>query len=1708
MSFTTLLSEAHASGGAPATGDVLSVGLPLLRQLRDLHAEGMVSGMGGLDHVVYSGTALGVDPMVVKRPSRFDEAVFSRNPWAHAAGVVVTGRIATNTWGDGHTEVTNSDVLLDTSTLPDRPMMVVGYRAWEQLLGHHDPLTDIHLAGLLLASYATALDLRAERDIETLATNRRHLLRLNPHLHPVVAGVITDMVEPDRTKRPTDLTGVIARLENHRDIPADLDLDAAYQAAAPDEWRPAVLSHLRERVFDLTRRNRAIYFRSTAATVALTEASVPMMLDVKRIRSADLLTWNEEVAAEFADGIGVNLERWCRFEDSPHVPPALDKLISTERKMRAEFGFGRLKLILAFLRWTDPETNEIVNSPLLFLPAELTRKKGVKPLYRLRTEEVADVNPDLRHLLNVRFGISLPPSVDPSPVSVLALVSELEKKVQTTDPAVRIEVVDKPRIRLIRQRAKLRLDAYRKRKAGAMARTGRWRRQDHSYDSQDWRPLGLTLYRRFVASPTLPLRNLTDAAPRPKRSEFFAAENAEDRATAVRENTVFSTHSDDVNRHRWEVDLCAVTLASIGSKRTTLVRDYDELLSYGEGQATQHALSHGPFDQLFSPEPRQRTSDQVDPIGTDQLLVLPADDAQARAVRRAVRGDSFIIQGPPGTGKSQTITNLIAGLVGEGKRVLFVCEKRAALDVVANRLGQVGLGHLTATIHDSQLDRKPFIRNMADTYEAWMADDSPDPHVERSRILDQMDHDLGRLESMGADLGGVGGGLSIRDLIERISSLRMAGVDPAMGGASLIASVSAGDWVHARPGLDVVAGALSQAGHPLAFSRHGAFMVTPDLLQSEGDPGKGLIERVVGMAEKVAESVDGLAVAGVDLASVSIDDLPLLERDAAALVEMPAAGSAMNPASEEHRSLQESVTRYQELRQAADATADVPGRWSQPLDLLDARTALVVAQQREGSFFSRFNRQWRSIRKAIRSAYDFDAHQIEPPIAQVLTDLIGHLEATRDLHAFEATSLRTWGLADPADVFEVAKAISGGPLTGMVSGPGFDAAAVAPAAKALQSATPVLLHAPNTALVDLASWAASSQRIAPSMERALISWRDLVGASPDALRAASVPGAQLPGIELAILESTLQELNESGLTGGMTGAELEATVDRLMAANSYLMGLNAKSVAFRAEEKFRRHVEVAQQSGAGHEEGSRDQGDKLFKRQYTNGRKTLENEFRKKIRHKSIRELASGDPGLVVQDLTPIWLMSPLSVSETLPLDSELFDAVVFDEASQIPVEDAVPTVFRAPQVIVVGDRMQLPPTRFFAAENDEDGEILVDADGHNLFLSLDADSFLTQSDLTLESALLNWHYRSRFESLIAYSNAAFYDSGLATVPDRVLASGPIPPIDVTSAEQARANAQALLERPISFHHVRNGIYDDRRNESEADYIAELVRSLLTGNSKDTIGVVAFSEAQQGQIESALAELATLDSKFAAALEAEQERTDGDEFVGLFVKNLENVQGDERDIIIMSVCYGPTSDDGRIRMNFGPINQSGGERRLNVIFSRAKRHMAIVSSMVGSDVTNTHNPGAAHLGRFLTYAAAESVGDEQASATALAALAPRGTAAGPRTPLSAVLLDMADALRSQGLEVDAHVGRSGFRVDLAIRGPNAYSLGVMVDPESDADGPIASRFIAEAGVLNAFGWPIQRIMVTDWWKDPGAVIAELVRVARNSAARFGPTTDT
>ncbi|MCR5463403.1 MAG: DUF4011 domain-containing protein [Bacteroidales bacterium] len=433
----------------------------------------------------------------------------------------------------------------------------------------------------------------------------------------------------------------------------------------------------------------------------------------------------------------------------------------------------------------------------------------------------------------------------------------------------------------------------------------------------------------------------------------------------------------------------------------------------------------------------------------------------------------------------------------------------------------------------------------------------------------------------------------------------------------------------------------------------------------------------------------------------------------------------------------------------------------------------------------------------------------------------------------------------------------------------------------------------------------------------------------------------------------------------------------------------------------------------------------------------LKKAIRNNSRGMSLRTLFERIPNLLPR-LCPCMLMSPLSVSQYLQPEGGQFDVVIFDEASQLPTSEAIASIARGKALIVVGDPKQLPPTTFFEADSfdEENAE------------KEDMESILDECiALSLPSVHLKWHYRSRHESLIAFSNANYYDNGLLTFP-----------------------SNDDLSTRVTFHPV-DGIYDrgrTRTNETEAEAIVQEVKRRLTDTKEQTksIGIVTFNASQKNLIDKKLEEL-FLKNKALAKIAANQDEP-------MFVKSLENVQGDERDVILFSVGYG-LDRRGRVSLNFGPLNQDGGWRRLNVAVSRARQEMEVFSSLQPEQIVESGfvPRGVTDLKAFLKYARdGRDVLDNISSSIVKENLFAE---------------KIADVLRTEGHLVQTNIGSSDFRVDIGVvdpSNPGNYLYGILLDGPGYSSAEAArDREVIRPQVLEGLGWTIKRDWILDWYDD-------------------------
>ena len=1718
-SFHTFLREQIQRGGF-ATEDVLVSFLPLMQQVIETHEYSEVAPLSGLDKLHVEGVRIWYH-LDDQSPQQRNIGTVRRMLRAAGSGIDVVGERKVTFDVDAGIQ---EDRDLQSATVHDevtRPVWLAGYVCWEHQLGHHDPTTDVYSLGLILASLACGLDLADPADHDRFVANRRNLFRIAPSLHPVLARAIVVMTELDRHNRPQDLPALLQTLENYLDQEVDFETDLAsnpkLQQADQKGKRQVILSKLQERLFEINRRNRLLQFRATMQTVNLTQSSIPISFDVANIREDQVLTWSGAFASEIVKQKPVSLNKHLNFREAVYLPGTLDRIRAGARRDETEYGFAQLRLIICFLRWADLKANppELYESPLLLVPVKLDVRKGIHDRYSLTAvDSQAEVNPVIRHLFKQLYDIDLPDQVDLAGNGLDLFFDELKQRIQASDRSVELARIDKPRVELIHAKARRRLDQFRKH-----ARlSGRGIRQfidlDYSYDSINYHPLGIRIFENFITPPTTHLEGIVATSP-PKRRYMVDEVTTDDTAVVEAEQQFYNLKNDgDDNPFNWEFDLCSLTLANLKYRRMSLVRDYTRLVA----DNTENPA----FEATFSLTPADRLPESQDTLPLeDRFHVVPCDPTQAKAITHARTGASYIIQGPPGTGKSQTITNLIADFVMRGQRVLFVCEKRAAIDVVYYRLKQQNLQELCCLIHDSQADKKQFVMDLKETYDAFLSEAGKTRDSlkqKRDKLVQKINAALVPVVAFNDAMTGQpeSAGVRLRSVLDQLIKLR--NVVPTLVPRQWERVPGYAEFVDNRPSLEEFASRLKYVQPDGILANHPLCLLSADVADAERPTE--LVEECLawcleGRLDRLQATIEQLQLPSEVTTSVDqLQDAIQYAEQGGFLAEYNLLG-LLDPDSKTTKKYATALRKLDRKDKAVAKAQQATVYWKRKLSSADTRVALEQAQQLQGNFFRMLKPTWWRLRRVLGEAYDFSQHAVKPLWTFVLQLLDHEHEKLADRTEVADEISDEFGIRLNLDTFHkqllelrTKLKTQPGPIQSLTR----HVLAADDGARTLQQ-----LAALKSPLIELRQ---TLDRFVDGYEHldlhtlgdSLNAIRDSIGQLPDYLHclaslkplpdkltdAIRTLPLTLLQLEAAAAEHALQTAYRDNRELARYDAEVRSKqIGEISKACDKWMQANAATIREFVRQRFNDHVAVAAASA-----GQLSAAEKEFKKLFNSGRREIEHEFSKSMRYKAIRELAAGDSGVVIRDLKPVWLMSPLSVSDTLPLNAGNFDVVIFDEASQITLEEAIPSLFRADQTIVVGDEMQLPPTSFFATKrNDDDEDLSFEEEGEVVQYDLNSSSFLNHSSRNLPTRMLGWHYRSRSESLISFSNHAFYGGRLLTVPEERLprgGSGDHSELLATTAADGATAATELLSRPVSFHFLEHGVYEKRRNTAEAEYIAELVREILSGEAAHSIGIVAFSEAQQEEISRAIRSLAEDDSDFAELLDAALEREEDGQFMGLLVKNLENIQGDERDIIILSVCYGP-DPAGKIRMNFGPINMSGGEKRLNVAFSRAKHCMALVASMRSSAITNDYNDGANCLKTYLKYAEACSMGHASSVATVLQGLSGRTDQELFGDDRTETLVDeIATELLAQGFRVDRNVGQSHFRCDLAIctDGDTTYRLGILTDSSAwYAQEDLLERELMKPQLLAAFGWNIMIVLARDWYHDRDLVLKKIADAA-------------
>ena len=1700
ISFQQFLQSAFNNGNY-ATDDVIAFLLPLFREVLDFHEAGLVAPFRYDEALFITDGRLDIDETKAHKPT--DNAGYVAGLFAGIRSdqfdIVSNEKMETDV-DFGHAVVEELNVHFNRNETITYPAYVNGYCCFEILAGHHDAQTDIFCLGLLLGSMALGLDLYDKDDVKTFASYRRNPVQYNNRIHPTISTLITDMTELDRHRRLPDLYEIIQRLQHYREYNPEKQTDLSklpgWVNKALTERRQLILNKLRNRLFDTSRRNRLLYYKSNMRFINLTVSSVPMVLHYQSIRADLLFTWNSDISGKVKGMKDIVLNKYLRFEDHAYLPSSLDKIRLESQRDKNEFGFSQLKLVVAFLNWHNLKENagERIQSPLLLIPAELKKTKRLKEdHYSLQIlDNEAEVNPVLANQLRELYGIKLPDFVDLDDMDLPAFYGNLKAQIDEANQGIQLVYSDKPKIKLVHSIAKQTVGNYKRRLRRTAGSMEHYKNISYSYDTANYKPLDLEIFKQRIEH-------------RPSFLEFLVNDDISLNTKQltgdnVKERELYQMVESENNPYSWDFDVCNMVLGNFNYKKMSLVRDYNQVID--------NNVAHNVFDELFSTRPKQLKQFEADLNDVAEWNhVITADPTQTKAVLQSRTGESYIIQGPPGTGKSQTITNLIADFVARGKNILFVCEKRAALDVVFHRLKQNNLDELCCYIHDSQGDKRAFIKNLKATYEDFTLNkmDANGIALKRDLLLQQMKTQIQLLDSFHKTntSSPEALGLPVRKLIDRIIELKEDLLTLTAKEEELLPNYN--NWLNFGSKIEALSAVLEESGADPAFADHPLSKLSDHVLLDEKPLNlvDSLIENSQHLLGEITAAIDNAGIAPEH--SMYLEQFKNLVQDAVLLLPLAEHNNLelVDAGNKAAKDLDKKIKTHRALEKKAKQQEQLNSNWVNKMNEQDVVNAINIAQKNEGSFFSFLSGSWRRLKKQMQESYNFNNHQVRPRYTQLLEQLQQEYAAAHEF-THNKNELQQIYQVDNIDVTYMAIEA----LRNKRGDQEIDYLLAHPNAnelvmrlqkmhgklQQLEAALRQCLHQyDNKAISVIKDELETIAMNADALKELLPALKDfaaLPAAIKNSIRSIALTPAQAEaGIANKTLKALYQQQKEFASANLQT---IEKAVAQIKSCYKQLLRCNADLIRANVRRHFLQHVEI---SNTAVSQLLPDQ--KIFKKNYSEGRKILENEFGKSMRYKSIRELSAKESGQVLKDIKPVWLMSPLSVSDSLPLDTAFFDVVIFDEASQITLEEGIPALFRSTQTIIVGDDKQMPPSNFFTAraEDPDDLEGVVDADNEEI-LSADADSLLVQGARKLSSTMLSWHYRSRYETLISYSNHAFYDAGLLTIPDKTIHQKEKLTIEVTKATDAEKFADSLYDRSISFHHLPNSLYEKRNNRDEAAYIAQLVCTLLKRGVRESIGIVAFSQEQQNTIEDALTELAYTDKEFEQLLEASYARTEEDQFVGLIIKNLENIQGDERDIIIMSVCYGFDARKKMI-MNFGPINKKGGEKRLNVIFSRAKKHMAVVSSIRHFNITNEYNEGANYFRRFLHYAESVSLGNMQTARTILDGLVVNKKEKLAEDESSVVLQQLKQHLQSAGYEVAEKIGQSDFKCSLAVKTnpqDEEYSLSILLDDNMHyRNSNLVEQYYQRPAILQAFGWRSINVFAKDWLEQPGRVMEFIIK---------------
>ena len=1156
----------------------------------------------------------------------------------------------------------------------------------------------------------------------------------------------------------------------------------------------------------------------------------------------------------------------------------------------------------------------------------------------------------------------------------------------------------------------------------------------------------------------------------------------------------FQQVADAIKDQRtWEVLPNDMVLWFFSFSKLLMYRDLDPATWPEAEKLTDRPLIRALLGEGFAAAPPlvedgQRFDHLLSPATTRH--VIDCDSSQSLVVAEVAMGRNLVVQGPPGTGKSQTITNMIAAAVKSGKTILFVAEKMAALEVVKRRLEKIGIGDMCLELHSDMANKKVVLTEIERVLKLGKPMESPELAETVARLTevrDSLNQHVDRMHTVVAPSG-----LTPYQILTELIRLRAEGApmpEFELAGAETWKPEEVQAF-HRQ--LDDYAQLLSEMGNASQHPWRGSKLESLQPLD---------LQRAVAPAPAVATRLTGILDAGRALAARLNDDVPTtldavhrLLKTVRALLAAPQGDitALAHPAWVDHRA---AVAKLGESARAIVTAQEklhgvvVESAWD--ADVATARDDYAKYGQ---GFFRMFHGAFRAARKTLQRVLagpqpkEFSARlEILHLLAERRTGIKTLDEAsdlgTRAFGKFWAGKQTDWGLVGTFEKWDADCAAGRLSPRYRAMLPRVDEPA---GIKALADQLEKLLTEGVRDLLGLCSALKLDvpQAFAPTPAPIPDPATTGFGKTPLTDGLAQLGGAVQTPLDELVTRLGVWQSKPEGLLQWRRYTQLRERVGKI-ADGALLQRIDAGRIApagakqalsFAHLETLFRHLlqqvpDLAQFDGGKfertiHEFRQLDQQRiDLARAEIASSHfecltrprpldfyeevNILRHEMQKKRRQIPLRQLIA-KCGHAIQAVKPVFMMSPLSVSQFLEPGGLEFDMLLIDEASQVRPVEALGAAARCRQMVCVGDDKQMPPTQFF-------GTVLGEVDSHD-----DDEPDMQAGDVesvlglciasSMPQRMLRWHYRSKHQSLIAVSNREFYDNNLYIIP----------------------SPERTSELGLKYRFIENGRFVDRVNRIEAQAVAQACIDHAKAHPKWTLGVGAFSVTQRDAILKAVEKL----RKENPGLESFFDPSSPDPF---FVKNLENIQGDERDVIFVSVGYGP-DENGKILLNFGPVSGQGGERRLNVLMTRAKRRCVIFSSMKAEDIdlTRASGRGPAVFRAFLDYA--------QAGAPTIAA---QGSLADDKFP-DVILAE----LKKKGYECQTHVGVAGVFIDLAVVDPSEpgrYLVGVVCDGNAYKTARTArDRDRLRDQVLQGQGWTLHHLWCWDWFQRPAEQLQKLV----------------